>query len=57
MAGLKQRFAPYQRAGLASNQSRAVNDRLWLQADILSPEIDFCLYEALAVKVVLVCVA
>ena len=30
---------------------------MWLQADIQSPEIDVCLYEALAVKVVLVCVA
>ncbi len=36
--------------------SRA-NFRCWLQADIQSPKIDFRLYEALAVKVVLVCVA
>ncbi len=29
----------------------------WLQADLQPPEIEVCLYEALAVKVVLVCVA
>jgi len=33
------------------------NFRLWLKADIQSPEIDFRLYEALVVKVVVVCVA
>ena len=33
------------------------NDRSWLQADIQSPEIEVRLYEALAVKVVLVSVA
>ncbi len=33
------------------------DDCFWLQADIQPPEIDFRLYEALAVKVVLVCVA
>ncbi len=31
--------------------------RFWLQGDIQPPEIDVCLYEALAVKVVLVGVA
>jgi hypothetical protein len=29
----------------------------WLKADIQSAEIEVCLYEAFAVKVVLVCVA
>ncbi len=33
MAGLKQRFAPYQRADLATSQIRAVNVRSWLGAD------------------------
>jgi hypothetical protein len=33
------------------------NFRLWLQAEVQSPEIEVRLYEALAVKVVLVCVA
>ena len=32
MTGLKQRFAPYQRAGLGTNQSRVVNVRCWLGA-------------------------
>ncbi len=31
--------------------------RFWLQADLQPPEIDFRLYEALVVKVVVVCVA
>ncbi len=38
-------------------QVAGLDVRSWLQADIQSPKIDFCLYEALAVKVVLVCVA
>ncbi len=31
--------------------------RSWLQADMQPPEYEVCLYEAFAVKVVLVCVA
>jgi hypothetical protein len=38
-------------------QVAGLDVRCWLQADIQSPKIDFRLYEALAVKVVLVCVA
>ncbi len=33
------------------------NDRSWLKADIQSLEIEVCLYEAFAVKVVLISVA
>ncbi len=33
------------------------NVRSWLKADLQPPEIDFRLYEALVVKVVVVCVA
>ena len=36
---------------------RSCQVRCWLQADMGRPEIDVCLYEALAVKVVLICVA
>ncbi len=36
MAGVKERFAPYQRAGLASNQSGAVNVRCWLYPDLIT---------------------
>ncbi len=38
-------------------RTESLNVRLWLQADIQSPKIDFRLYEALSVKVVLFFVA
>ncbi len=44
-------------AGCTVSQGLPNDFRLWLQADIQSLKIDFRLYEALAVKVVLVCVA
>jgi hypothetical protein len=42
---------------LFSSWQASMNVRVWLKTDLQQPEIEVRLYEALAVKVVLVCVA
>ncbi len=53
----KRSVNPASRGAFLLRSPPKLNVCLWLQADLQSPEIDFRLYEALAVKVVLVCVA